>query len=420
MGNGGEDFTSPTQHKRVRTDDFPQDKLQAILMTESERGSPKLSGAPNNQTSYASMLLNPLNHHPGPAIEEIEFADEDCIYYKGKLGTNVCFSERVYDKLDLKWRCAVIIKLMGKPNSNNAIKFMADSLRRKWNLQGPWQIIDLPNDYFVVKFHLHEDMNTALCGGPWIIAGQTLVVQQWKPEFNPTLDEITTMAVWVRIVGLPPRYYEDFTMRKIGHTLGSVVKVDTLTLAQARGQFGRLCVEINLKKPLMPYVEVEGIAYGVVYEGISMICFNCGCYGHVKASCPYQKPEQPDIVPAEVNPSTPKTNVESDIGSNSPTAVDTEGASPILNNDVNPTGAHGPWMLMSYKSKNRESSSSTGISKQQSNSGSRFSILINEDEDIMPETNDKVKIYVSPKPFVTKPPVVKDNEPKIVTMWKQV
>lgn len=46
-------------------------------------------------------------------------------------------------------------------------------------------------------------MNLALCDGPWIIAGQTLVVQQWKPEFDHFANEITNMAVWVRIVGLP-------------------------------------------------------------------------------------------------------------------------------------------------------------------------------------------------------------------------
>lgn len=32
----------------------------------------------------------------------------------------------------------------------------------------------------------------------------------------------------------------------------------------------------------VPFVDVEGCRYGVVYEGISMICFNCGCFGHVK------------------------------------------------------------------------------------------------------------------------------------------
>lgn len=118
-------------------------------------------------------------------------------------------------------------------------------------------------------------MNTALCGGPWIIAGQILVVQQWKPDFNPYSNKITTMVVWVKIIGLPLRYFKDFTMRKIGRTLGTVVKIYKLTLGQSRGNFGRLCVEIDLQKPLLPYIEVEDDVYSVVYEGISMICFNC-------------------------------------------------------------------------------------------------------------------------------------------------
>lgn len=66
----------------------------------------------------------------------------------------------------------------------------------------------------------------------YIIVGQTLVVQQWKPNFNPFSNEITTMAVWVRIVGLLLRFCKDFTMRRIGKLLGNVVKVDKLTLAQ--------------------------------------------------------------------------------------------------------------------------------------------------------------------------------------------
>lgn len=89
----------------------------------------------------------------------------------------------------------------------------------------------------------------------------------------------------VRILGLPFSYFKECTLNNIGNLLGTVVKIDKLTLAQARGKFGRLCIEIDLQKPLRPYVEVDGLAYSVVYEGISMICFNCGCYGHVKANC---------------------------------------------------------------------------------------------------------------------------------------
>lgn len=113
----------------------------------AEPDSPLLSKA-SSSMSYASMLLN---HYGSAAIDDSEFTDEDWSYSDGKMGPFVCFSERVNDKIDLVRRCAMIIKLVGKPNSTNALKFMSDSLNKKWKLQGPWQLIDLPNDYFVVN-----------------------------------------------------------------------------------------------------------------------------------------------------------------------------------------------------------------------------------------------------------------------------
>jgi hypothetical protein len=60
------------------------------------------------------------------------------------------------------------------------------------------------------------------------------------------------------------------------------VKIDKVTLAQTRGKFCRLCVEVDLDKPLKPFVQLGEKPFGVVYEGISTICFNCGVYGHVR------------------------------------------------------------------------------------------------------------------------------------------
>ncbi|XP_024163697.1 uncharacterized protein LOC112170583 [Rosa chinensis] len=150
---------------------------------------------------------------------------------------------RFRNKLDYEWRCAVIVKLMGKPNSTNTFDFMLRGLRRKWQVKGGWQLIDLPNDFFIVKFNLEEDMNYALCGGPWILAGQTLIVRKWTPDFDPMNEVIGKMALWVRIFGLPVKFFKDYTMAKIGKILGAVVKVDKLTIGQARGQFARVCIE---------------------------------------------------------------------------------------------------------------------------------------------------------------------------------
>ena len=50
-------------------------------------------------------------------------------------------------------------------------------------------------------------MNKVLCGGPWIIAGQTLIVRKWSSDFNPETDVIGKMELWTRICGLPVKFF---------------------------------------------------------------------------------------------------------------------------------------------------------------------------------------------------------------------
>ncbi|KAK9939900.1 hypothetical protein M0R45_016580 [Rubus argutus] len=226
------------------------------------------------------------------------------------------------------------------------------------------------------------------------------------------------MAVWVRVLGLPVEYFKDSTLTTIGKLLGSVVKVDKLTLAQSRGKFGRLCVEIDLLKPLVPYMEVEDTAYSIIYEGISMICFNCGCYGHTKANC---------TIP--ITSSSASTNSMNEKDSTGPDNDNTnmiitndsvmETPAPDTSNKSNDThmqsleAGHGPWMLMSYKNK-KPSSSKSPNNAAPSTSGSRFALLqtFSEGDDALHEEAPTAIESLSLKPA--------SSEPKIVTMWKKV
>lgn len=269
--SGGDEGISWVQRKRIRDGNDLSSEMAEMRMEDLD-----------SRKQPSPTLKNPIDQ-----LEDLEMTDEDCAFTAGKHGLNVSFSKKVHNKLDYDWRCAVVVKLIGKPNSVNAFDFMLGGLRRKWKLKGGWGLIDLPNDYYIVKFNLEEDMNSVLCGGPWILPGQTLLVQKWRPDFDPLEEKICRMALWVRICGLPVKYYKHFTIAKIGKIIGDVVKVDQVTLAQARGKFARVCIEVDMNKPLRPFVEVENVAYGVVYEGIFMIFFECGCYGHVKDKCPF-------------------------------------------------------------------------------------------------------------------------------------
>ena len=331
------------QRKRTKKGGDVTSEIDAIRDEELDSSVQDLSRAAG-ELSYASMLQNTTDRFSKAMVDDFEICDEDCFYSPGKHGLNVSFSEKVHNKLDLDWRYAVVVKLMGKPNSTNTFDFMLRGLRRKWQVKGGWKLIDLPNDFFIVKFNLEEDMNHALCAGPWILAGQTLTVQKWSPEFNPVTDVIGKMALWVRICGLPVKYFRDFAIPKIGKIIGEVVKVDPITLGQARGKFARICIEVDLSKPLKPFVEVESVAYNVVYEGISLICFECGCYGHAKDKCP-------TIVQAAAN------NVEE----NTPDATDDGSTGGVVGNHMDEgldcsrvvKEDMGPWMLMSYRTKKK-------------------------------------------------------------------
>lgn len=72
----------------------------------------------------------------------------------------------------------------------------------------------------------------------------------------------------------------------IAKGLGKPIKVDLTTLRFERARYARICVEVNLNKPLKGTVMVNGERYFVSYEGISAICSTCGMYGHLVHACP--------------------------------------------------------------------------------------------------------------------------------------
>lgn len=102
----------------------------------------------------------------------------------------------------------------------------------------------------------------------------------------------STMA-WVRLAGIPIEFYSERILVQIGNKLGKEVKVDITTLRVERGRYARICVEIDLTQPLISVVTLNGRDYKVEYEGLHLICFDCGKYGHRRDDCPISHPAQP-------------------------------------------------------------------------------------------------------------------------------
>lgn len=64
--------------------------------------------------------------------------------------------------------------------------------------------------------------------------------------------------VWVRLPELVIEFFNKELLLRIGNHIGKAIQVDLTTMSQMRGKFGRLCVQIDLKKPLIPMVRIMG------------------------------------------------------------------------------------------------------------------------------------------------------------------
>ncbi|KAE8697954.1 hypothetical protein F3Y22_tig00110607pilonHSYRG00166 [Hibiscus syriacus] len=159
------------------------------------------------------------------AIDKVVVLDGECIVDNNGQYPVIQFTDQVHDRIDYSmWR----------------------------------SIIDLENDYFLVKFESEQDYIHVLMEGPWTIFGSYLTVQLWSRTFS--------------------------TMEK--HP-SQVVKINYSTNSGERGRFTSLAVLVNLNKTLILCIKIDVFWKKIEYEGLQQICFHCGVYGHSKGSCGY-------------------------------------------------------------------------------------------------------------------------------------
>ncbi|XP_061351341.1 uncharacterized protein LOC133296387 [Gastrolobium bilobum] len=163
---------------------------------------------------------------------------------------------------------------------------MQRRLEGLWAREGRIRVTNLENDYFLVRFEKNEDLEFAWSEGPWSILNHYIAVRSWSPNFQPHMANIDKIAAWVRLPDIPVEYFASNVFGAIGNWLGKFIKIDNTTTSIERGHFARLCVELDLSQPLHGEYKLEGQVKKVEYEGLHLVCFECGTYGHRTDSCP--------------------------------------------------------------------------------------------------------------------------------------
>lgn len=222
----------------------------------------------------------------------------------------ITIGREVLETMNGLWKQCILVKVLGR---NIALPALSRRLKEMWNPKGGMHVMDLPRQFFMIRFELEEEYMLALTGGPWRAFGSHLMVQAWSPDFDPLRDEIVTTPVWVRLSNIPVNFYHKAILLGIARGLGKPIKVDPTTLNFERARFARVCVEVNLSKPIKGTVMINGDRYCVAYEGLSNICSGCGIYGHLIHNCPRRVMEKTvDIVSPGVSGKSPVAEQKDD------------------------------------------------------------------------------------------------------------
>ena len=61
-----------------------------------------------------------------------------------------------------------------------------------------------------------------------------------EPDFKLELAKVSSIAVWIRLSGLPIEYYNAKALQHIGKAIGNVLRIDTFTATESRGKFCKI------------------------------------------------------------------------------------------------------------------------------------------------------------------------------------
>ncbi|XP_057432162.1 uncharacterized protein LOC130724913 [Lotus japonicus] len=275
-------------------------------LNTAAQGRPPDAGGGQPRSSFRDTLMGDGSKASPKALEDFFETGKMKVSYinDNRQLPKLHVDKSVIDGMCSPWKDALVVGLLGK---KLGYRIMKTRLSNIWQLTGEFDLLDVDNGFYMVKFDRPEDRKKVMDGGPWMIFDHYLAVAPWSKEFISPAAKITKTLAWVRVSGLNVTFYDESFLLSLARLFGNPVRVDMNTLNAERGKFARICVELDLTLPVVGKFWFEGFWYKVVYEGLHIICPKCGCYGHRGRECTQPPPapvEQP-LLPKVTTPVEP-------------------------------------------------------------------------------------------------------------------
>lgn len=141
---------------------------------------------------------------------------------------SVKFSDRVYNFIEKKMETFIVIKLLMRNIDSNAL---LNKVQMLWKPKNNFQLMDLENNFYLVRFLDKKDLESVVTGESWVIYGHYL---------SGNRDVINSQVVWIMLPRLSKCFYSECLLKAIGQLIRPMVKIDVNTMLAKRGWFARM------------------------------------------------------------------------------------------------------------------------------------------------------------------------------------
>jgi hypothetical protein len=194
---------------------------------------------------------------------------------------------------------ALVGKFLGLwPSERDLIKW----IQYWWKLRGHYDLQLGSKGFFTIIFHNLEDRNRVFDGGPYFYNSAGLFLRFWTEKFSPEKEDFAHAPVWIRLYSLPQEFWLEEVLAGIGNTIGIYVKSSEATKQRCYTSYARICVYLNIAKPLPGSITLEyhdeDWSQTIDYEHIPFRCRKCHEHGHLFRECPVnnaQKEGNPEV-----------------------------------------------------------------------------------------------------------------------------
>jgi len=146
------------------------------------------------------------------------------------------------------------------------------------------------NHWVLIRFANAQDRMMVCDKRPFFVNGLNFVLKPWVVFFDPYASEIVKVDQWIRIPRLPWEFSDVEILSDLLQKLGPITRVDQNTLLRLKGRFARVCVNIDITRPLPSSLIVTNCGLStrvpLIYEGLHEVCPLCGGDSHQLETCP--------------------------------------------------------------------------------------------------------------------------------------